>query len=95
MDKTRAKYETDVRQFAEVMVRKLIDNSYKANRWEDCSFRYLLDRIQEEIDEVEEALLEQYDPSEVVEECADVANFAMMIADNVMRRAHEAGRSKV
>ena len=54
----------------------------RKNGWKDCDFNYLLFRMKQEVAEVEAALLNQSDPPAIVKECADVANFAMMIAVN-------------
>lgn len=74
-----------VRKFAELMELKLRGNDYKGG-WEGCSTQYLWDRLNDEMDELDEALGE-FDCSKnktkkIAMESADVANFAMMIADN-------------
>ena len=59
--------------------------------WEDSTFAYLAMRAMVELSEVYEYLLncdELEDPSKYIkkkisEECADVSNFVMMIADNI------------
>lgn len=91
MEKKDYHYQTDVRQFAAVMLKNLKENSYKTG-WKDCSFKHLLCRIREEVDEIQDGLLEGLSAEEIVSECADVANFAMMIADNVTRRDYETQR---
>lgn len=54
----------------------------KGRNWEDCNFYWLVTRIQDEIDE----LIEEFEKGDYKEsrlECADIANFAMMIHDNL------------
>jgi hypothetical protein len=78
-----------VERFAESMLAKLRLNAHKAH-WSTVDLFYLMDRVVQEMDELREALyrLHGADGDEelgkaVVAECADVANFAMMIADSV------------
>jgi NTP pyrophosphatase (non-canonical NTP hydrolase) len=76
------------------MERLLRYNEHKGH-WGNLSLRYLMRRAQEELDEAKEAL-QKYsrtshkhrDPSKLIDECADVANIVMMIADNA-RAAEE------
>lgn len=53
----------------------------------DCTVSWLLDRLQEEVTELSEAYCD-CDPGKVQKECADVANFAMMIADRIRNRGN-------
>lgn len=72
-----------VRRFAEVMEQKLRDNHHKGG-WDDCRPLDLLKRLFEEADELEGAIRdhgEEWNGHVVAREAADVANFAMMIAD--------------
>ena len=87
----------EVKEFAELMEEKLRENDYKGH-WSGCSYAYLIQRLHEEVKELHEALssfvigqsmprdlsgsysIEQY--GEVEDECRDVSNIAMMIADN-------------
>ncbi len=59
--------------------------------WEDLSLEYLKSRLEDERVELDEELYKPYvdlkstfDPVKVILECADEANFLMMIVDNVM-----------
>lgn len=72
--------------FSKEMEQVLFDNIDKGG-WQDCPFSYLIQRLEEEVKELRESLMDR-DPEDVVHEAADVANFAMMIADNV-RMAHK------
>jgi NTP pyrophosphatase (non-canonical NTP hydrolase) len=73
-----------VTTFAKDMEKRLRANDRKGRRgWESCSLHWLLDRLTEERDELLLALHGiSDDGSSVIDEAADVANFAMMIADN-------------
>lgn len=64
------------------MVAKLDENSRKGTRldWREDSPRDLLRRVRQEVEELAE-VIEYDDPAEVLEEAADVANMAMMVAD--------------
>lgn len=77
--------------FAGYMQAKLRDNSHKAH-WSTVSQQWLLNRCMDEIRELQEALKSgrAYD---IVSEAADVANFAMMIADNA--RMANGGKSEI
>lgn len=82
-----------VEAFSKEMESKLQDNIHKGGRegWEDDYPEDLLSRLKEEVSELEEALrlrnslpLGASSPamtSRITKEAADVANFAMMIAD--------------
>lgn len=90
-----------VREFAEMMERKLQENESKGT-WNSCNFAYLQHRIIEEHKELVEAakLFLVGEPATFTHgsslvmgkvptpialklECADIANFAMMISDNI------------
>jgi hypothetical protein len=83
----------EVQWFAEEMEAKLKENDHKGG-WYGCRFRALFPRLREETDELllaahplnldtmAEKLTEE-DACNLIRECADIANFAMMIADNV------------
>jgi hypothetical protein len=66
--------------FAEQMETKLQENDYK-HGWENCTTSYLIGRLDEELNELKAGLVKG-SPSQIVAEAADVANIAMMIADN-------------
>jgi len=69
---------SEVRWFAERMETRLRVNDY-TRQWKEKSFDYLLERLFEEAFELEKSGEE---PGEAIDDAADVANFAMMIADN-------------
>ena len=73
----------EVRWFAEQMEARLRANDHKTG-WLDCNDSWLLGRLREELEELAGEVLawgESRRPEYVVKEAADVANFAMMIAD--------------
>lgn len=87
------KIRKEVAWFAQEMEAKLRKNDHKGG-WRGCRFSELFPRIMHERDElllaaaplkldtVEEIVTRQ-DACDVIRECADIANFAMMIADLV------------
>ena len=82
-----------VAAFARLMEKVLRDNDHKGG-WDDCKPSWLLARLKQEVDELDEAMrkgtIARRDasgrtsdwPASIPREAADVANFAMMIADN-------------
>ena len=71
------------------MEKKLRENDYKGG-WRECDYSYLFERIWHEFKELL-SCFDRTDTGETVptksaevicEEAADIANFAMMIADN-------------
>ena len=79
-------YDTDhklINDMANHMFEKMRKNKHKAH-WSTVRVSWLLDRLKEEVAELDRAM---YDlnitdrRSEIISECADVANFAAMIAD--------------
>lgn len=73
-----------VKRFAEDMEAKLKDNDQKGG-WEDCNLYWLVSRINEETRELARAINLHRDlgasKENIIKEAADVANFAMMVAD--------------
>jgi len=73
----------EVMTFAMAMESKLRMNDEKGG-WKDCDNSWLLQRAREELDELEKAMLSRNStPLDIQNECADVANFVMMITDNI------------
>lgn len=71
----------EVQVFAAAMERKLRENDYKGG-WRHMAPKWLLKRLRQEVKELERRLAEKTaKPKEIASEAADVANFAMMIAD--------------
>jgi hypothetical protein len=78
----------EVQAFAEAMELKLRQNDHKGG-WKDSNFHYLDGKIHIELLEMERAfwclLGDKENKEKLVAlclECADIANFAMMIADS-------------
>ena len=73
-----------VQWFAEQMEIKLLENDSKGG-WEGCNLYWLVSRINEETKELTRAIDTHRDlgdnRKEIIRESADIANFAMMIAD--------------
>ncbi len=87
LGETDREYHNDrsgVERLSIVMMQKLRKNRHKAH-WNTVSQAWLLGRLKDEVEELQLALQEGWD---VISECADVANFAMMIADNEMNKEH-------
>lgn len=76
-------YARSVIRFVDVMLEKLGENRYKGH-WSDMSQKWLLNRLRQETGELRRAI-EGGKATEIAREAADVANFAMMIADNALR----------
>jgi NTP pyrophosphatase (non-canonical NTP hydrolase) len=74
--------------FAQCMERELRDNDHKTG-WSDMTHAQLLARLRQETAELTRAIAAVKSPETIVSEAADVANFAMMIADNVREFAEQ------
>ena len=80
----------EVLRFALKMEEKLKENDRKGG-WNSSSISYLLSGINRETEELSYALGQEgqsysrTDRANIISECADVANFAMMLADNAVR----------
>ena len=70
-----------VEKFANMMNEKLWLNRHKPH-WKECSLQYLSMRITQEKKELLAAIKQNKSKIEVLKEAADIANFALMIADN-------------
>ncbi len=69
--------------FAAQMEKKLLDNDFKGG-WSDSDVEYLIERLRDEVDELEKAVYsESKTGKEITLEAADVANYSMMIADKL------------
>jgi NTP pyrophosphatase (non-canonical NTP hydrolase) len=79
-ENTRRGIDDAVADFAIHMKHKLLLTRHRAH-WKALSVEALCSRMEEEVKELREAI-KGGDRKAVVLEAADVANFAMMIADN-------------
>ena len=81
--KRKYKMRESIKLFAEAMERKLQRDDGKKKGWEACDIQYLSGGLWEELFELEDAIanmsIDSGGVSHVLEECTDVANFAMMI----------------
>ena len=87
----------EVLWFAEQMEITLRKNDHKGGWSEDkCSMNYLHERLHEELGELTYAtgLSGQGTKEKIIEECTDVANFAMMIADRILSQINPEGDEK-
>lgn len=77
-------YGNVTQNFAKQMRNVLLkSNNKKKTHWSFLPNCYMLSRIKEETHEIEEALLNQEKIDLIIKECVDVANFCMMLADNL------------
>ncbi len=70
--------------FAWLMEQTLRKHDSDKDGWHEADWGWLLGRLQEETLELREALTLGRSPVEIGREAADIANFAMMIADNCL-----------
>lgn len=73
----------ELQRFALDMERQLQANDHKPG-WSHDALWSLLSRLRQETDELSSAI-DSGSPQRIIDEAADVANFAMMIADNTRR----------
>lgn len=78
--------EEEIKAFAKIMQEKLNENGNKGG-WDNDSIEVLFNLLEGEVMElnsaVDDYVYKDVDHTEVVRECADVANYAMMIVDVV------------
>jgi len=74
----------EIKLFAERMQFKLEKNRHKGG-WDRCPIASLMNRADEEKEEFIESC-KDLDYEQAMNECADVANFWMMIHDKLMKR---------
>lgn len=79
-----AKVRDVVKKFAEDMERKLFANDHKGG-WEHEQKEDLLSQLEEEVRELRVSFYHD-GPQKIIDETADVGNFAMMIADLARRQ---------
>lgn len=84
-------YKPILKWFRERMDRKLgLPQNLRKPAWRKDTNDVLLGRLHEETTELEDALADEFHGGKaeielIIDEAADVANFAMMIADNARR----------
>lgn len=78
-------HEPELQRFFDAMVFKLSKNSHKG-KWEDSHLPAIRSRLSDEIAELDQAMQEG-NIIEIILEAADVANFALILADIAIRDA--------
>lgn len=74
-------FEEELAAFTQVMRDKLTENQHKPT-WKECYPSWLLSRLKEETEELDMEMMNvPKRPRDIARECADIACFAMMIAD--------------
>jgi len=79
MGRRKPAVRLEVRRLSLLMELKLRRNDHKGG-WQHMTPMELLERLEGEVRELRQAIYEG-DPLDIAQECADVANYAMMIAD--------------
>jgi hypothetical protein len=80
-------YADDIKRFVDLMVHKLDKNRHKG-RWENIDANSAFNYLCDETVELQTALW-RGDPDSIYFECADVANFAMIIASIMRERGND------
>lgn len=75
---------SQVQWFSGEMERVLKENDHKGG-WDDIQALILLNQLKEETAELADAIENDISPEHIIKEAVDVANFAMMIADNMRK----------
>jgi len=57
--------------------------------WSNCDISDLVDRVADELDELVIAIISDKGNDSIINECSDVSNFCMMIADLVREKKDE------
>ena len=86
----KSEYWDSVMTLANKMDEKLSKNAHKG-RWEDVNPLWAFKRLIDEASELLEAVLQGFDQDEVWKEAADVANFALIIAEANQRKLEDEG----
>lgn len=74
-------FRPEIVKFAACCEEKLRENDYK-NHWSGETLEYLHRRLYDEFGELKRAMKANKSKADIMRECADISNFAMMIADN-------------
>lgn len=80
----------EIEWFASEMEKKLKENDYKGG-WKKCHIWWLVNKLKDEVKELEDTIEKAFEEKDelteisedVISECADIANYSMMIADNI------------
>jgi NTP pyrophosphatase (non-canonical NTP hydrolase) len=103
MEQSKEGIRKKVAWFSELMEKELVENIYKGG-WDDANLLWLQARLSEELGELSRLLVRFHWPTggvisgenttvkrRAIEEAADVANFAMMIADILQTELRDVG----
>lgn len=81
-----------IKWFSAEMRKKMAKNEHKEG-WDKCSHNYLFKRLCDEVLELNNALftpkqgaVRSLNAKAIIKECADIANFVMMIADKMRKK---------
>ena len=75
-----------VKRFAEEMEKVLARHDNHKSGYQACTYHYLFGRLLDEVRELHAAIYEDDNNADIVNECVDIANFAMMIADKHLKK---------
>lgn len=79
-------YTQDIKRFVDAMLYKLEINAHKG-RWTEDTINIAMDKLRTEVQELHEAInSEGCNVVKVMLECADVANYALIVASMVIER---------
>lgn len=82
-------YRHDIRRFVEAMSYKMARNAHKG-RWEKLDIPKTIELMRGEVNELRQAI-SNGNSVEILLECADVANFAMIVASIIMEKGDVRG----
>lgn len=80
MNENNTLLRKEVVRFSHLMENQLRENDHKGG-WSECTVSYLWSRLIEELNELKIAVFDGR--GDIALEAADVANFAMMLVDNL------------
>lgn len=88
MPSYKGEYEWALKPFTDAMRVKLAMNKHKdrGDGWESVDLSQIFAGLKKEVAELEEALIRR-NTTEILLECADIANFAMIVANVATREA--------
>lgn len=82
--------ERHIKLFIDAMIYKLAKNAHKG-KWEDSTGSQAMEQLQQEVSELEEALTDEHNVVSIILECADVANFSLILANIAIRDVYSNG----
>lgn len=79
----------EILKFALHMQKELDNNNNKKIGWWGLSDKWIINRIKQETKELENAVKKNLPMEKIISECADIANFAMFLVDNLENKEGE------